>query len=139
MKTEIKITDRAIDAGDIIEKVIIPESGGIDVFIGTVRNHTKGKEVLHLEYEAYIPMAEKEIERILNSVADQWKVYKAVVHHRIGHLGIGEKAIVIAVSAAHRAEAFEACRFIIEEIKQTVPIWKKEIFKDGEIWVSAHP
>lgn len=139
MKTEISITDQPLDAGSIIEKVIVPESGGIDAFIGTVRNHTKGKEVLHLEYEAYIPMAEKEIENILNSTAEQWKVYSTIVHHRIGHLGIGEKAIVIAVSAAHRAEAFEACRFIIEEVKKSVPIWKKEIFKDGEVWVSTNP
>jgi molybdopterin synthase catalytic subunit len=116
-----------------------PESGGIDVFIGTVRNATKGKTVIRLEFEAYEPMAIAEMEKILKEAFGKWPVQKALIHHRTGVLQIGEIPVLIAVSAAHRAAAFEACRYIIDTLKQTVPIWKKEIFEDGEVWVAAHP
>jgi molybdopterin synthase catalytic subunit len=116
-----------------------PESGGIDVFIGTVRNTTKGKKVIKLEFEAYEPMAIAEMEKIAKQAFEQWPVQKVLIHHRTGVLEVGEVPVVIAVSAAHRAAAFDACRFIIDTLKQTVPIWKKEIFEDGEIWVAAHP
>jgi molybdopterin synthase catalytic subunit len=116
-----------------------PESGGIDVFIGTVRNATKGKKVLKLEFEAYESMAIAEIEKITKHAFEKWPVQKILVHHRTGVLEVGEVPVVIAVSAAHRAAAFEACRYIIDTLKQTVPIWKKEFFDDGEIWVGATP
>ena len=116
-----------------------PESGGIDIFIGSVRNQTKGKAVVRLEFEAYEPMALSEIEKILAQAAEKWTVQKALVHHRTGVLEVGEVPVIIAVAAAHRATAFEACRFIIDTLKETVPIWKKEIFEDGEVWVAAHP
>lgn len=116
-----------------------PESGGIDVFIGTVRNTTKGKAVIRLEFEAYEAMALSEMEKIANHATEKWSVQKILIHHRVGVLTVGEVPVVIAVSAAHRAAAFDVCRFIIDTLKQTVPIWKKEIFEDGEVWVAAHP
>jgi len=119
--------------------IMSPDSGGIDVFIGTVRNRTNGKAVMRLEFEAYEPMALKEIEKILAQAAEKWPIQKALVHHRTGVLEVGEVPVIIAVAAAHRAAAFQACRFIIDTLKETVPIWKKEIFEDGEVWVAAHP
>ncbi|MDB5090618.1 MAG: molybdopterin synthase catalytic subunit [Mucilaginibacter sp.] len=116
-----------------------PESGGIDVFIGTVRNTTKGKKVIKLEFEAYEPMAIAEMEKIAKQAFEKWPVQRVLIHHRTGVLEVGEVPVVIAVSAAHRAAAFDACRYIIDTLKQTVPIWKKEIFEDGEVWVAAHP
>lgn len=116
-----------------------PESGGINVFIGTVRNATKEKTVLRLEFEAYAQMAINEMKKIAQQAADKWPVQKVLIHHRTGTLQVGEVPVVIAVSAAHRDAAFDACRYIIDTLKQTVPIWKKEFFKDGEVWVAAHP
>ena len=109
------------------------------MFIGTVRNATKGKKVNKLEFEAYEPMAIAEMEKIAKQAFEKWPVQKVLIHHRIGVLEVGEVPVVIAVSAAHRAAAFDACRYIIDTLKQTVPIWKKEIFEDGEVWVAAHP
>ena len=116
-----------------------PQSGGIDVFIGTVRNSTKGKPVVRLEFEAYETMAIKEMEKIAGQAFAKWPLQKIAIHHRTGVLHIGEIPVVIAVSAAHRDAAFDACRYIIDTLKQTVPIWKKELFEDGEVWVAAHP
>jgi molybdopterin synthase catalytic subunit len=116
-----------------------PQSGGIDVFIGTVRDVTKGKAVIRLEFEAYEPMALKEMNKIVEQAVAQWPVQKLLIHHRTGVLQVGEVPVIIAVSCAHRDAAFEACRFVIDTLKQTVPIWKKEIFEDGEVWVAAHP
>lgn len=109
------------------------------MFIGTVRNSTKGKEVLRLEFEAYEAMALKEMHKIAEAVLERWPVEKILIHHRTGVLAVGEVPVVIAVAAAHRTAVFEACRFAIDTLKQTVPIWKKEVFADGESWVAAHP
>lgn len=121
------------------EFVKSPDSGGIDIFIGTVRNQTQGKMVTHLDFEAYEPMAVSEIKKITETLLDKFAVLRVSIHHRIGLLAIGEIAVIIAVSAPHRAAAFEACRYAIDTLKETVPIWKKEIFEDGEVWVAAHP
>jgi molybdopterin synthase catalytic subunit len=139
MQIQVELYDTPIDAGKCIEWVTSPESGGIDVFIGTVRNATKGKAVLKLEFEAYGPMAIKEMRKIAGQAFDTWPLQKVLIHHRTGTLQIGEIPVVIAVSAAHRDAAFDACRYIIDTLKQTVPIWKKEFFNDGEVWVAAHP
>ncbi len=138
-KSNIVIQQHALNTAAAIDWVILPESGGIDVFIGTVRNATKGKKVLRLEFEAYEPMAISELQKIADNVFKKWPVQKVLVHHRTGILNVGEIPVVIAVSAAHRAAAFEACRYIIDTLKETVPIWKKEFFEDGEVWVAAHP
>ncbi|MCW3123984.1 MAG: molybdenum cofactor biosynthesis protein MoaE [Flavipsychrobacter sp.] len=116
-----------------------PDVGGIDVFIGTVRNETRGKKVLWLEFEVYEDMAIKEMNSIAEVIMIQWPVHSIVIHHRIGKLQVGEVPVVIAVSAAHRDAAFDACRYAIDALKQTVPIWKKEFFEDGAVWVAAHP
>ncbi|MDB5133852.1 MAG: molybdenum cofactor biosynthesis protein MoaE [Mucilaginibacter sp.] len=139
MITQIIISDKPLNIQSCIDWVMSPQSGGIDVFIGTVRDTTKGKPVIRLEFEAYEPMALKEMERIAQKTFSQWPVQKLLIHHRIGPLEIGEVPVIIAVSCAHRDAAFEACRYVIDTLKQTVPIWKKEIFEDGEVWVAAHP
>ena len=109
------------------------------MFIGTVRDSTKGKRVTRLEFETYEAMALKEMEKIAAKAGEKWPVQKLLIHHRSGVLEVGEVPVIIAVSCAHRDAAFEACRFVIDTLKQTVPIWKKEIFEDGEVWVAAHP
>lgn len=139
MTTQIQISPTPLNIQSCIDWVMSPDSGGIDVFIGTVRDATKGKAVVRLEFEAYESMAIAEMEKIAQKAFEKWPVQKVLVHHRTGALDVGEVPVIIAVSAAHRSAAFEACRYIIDTLKQTVPIWKKEIFKDGEVWVAAHP
>jgi molybdopterin synthase catalytic subunit len=139
MNTDIKISPSTLNVQDCVGWIIAPESGGIDVFIGTVRNATKGKAVVRLEFEAYEKMALSEMEKLAQQAFDKWPVQKILIHHRTGVLQVGEMPVIIAVSAAHRDAAFEACRYLIDTLKQTVPIWKKEIFEDGEVWVAAHP
>ena len=139
MTTEIKISASTLNISDCIDWVMSPQAGGIDVFIGTVRDATKGKEVLSLEFESYEAMAIKEMEKIAQQAFDKWPVQKILIHHRTGVLQIGEVPVIIAVAAAHRNAAFDVCRYIIDTLKQTVPIWKKEFFEDGEVWVAAHP
>ncbi len=135
----IEITDQPIDVIKVIEAASLNEAGAINTFIGTVRNQTSGKKVLRLEYEAYEPMAISEIRKIVDHANDTWKVLGFAVSHRVGVLNSGEIAVVVAVSTAHRKASFEACQFIIDSLKQTVPIWKREFFEDGDQWVSAHP
>ncbi len=141
METQINIlvTAEKLNVSACIDWVSSPNCGGIDVFIGTVRNATKGKKVLRLEFEAYISMAESEMKKIATTIFEKWAIEKILIHHAIGTLHIGEIPVVIAVASAHRDNAFEACRFAIDTLKQTVPIWKKEFFEDGAVWVAAHP
>ncbi len=135
----IKIEDKTLDTSAIIHSVEDKAAGAIDVFIGTVREQTQGKTVLRLEFEAYATMAIAEMEKIAQQAKAQWPVKKMAIHHRIGTLEVGEVAVIIAVSTPHRAASFAACRYVIDTLKQTVPIWKKEVFGDGEVWVAAHP
>ncbi len=139
MAIHIKISDTPLDIMACIGQVTGPACGGVDVFIGTVRDATKGKPVLRLEFEAYENMALREMRKIAEQIFERWPVQAVAIHHRTGILQIGDVAVVIAVGAAHRGAAFEACRFAIDTLKQTVPIWKKEVFEDGEVWVAAHP
>ncbi len=136
---DIKLTEEPLNIAACVEWVMSPDCGGIDVFIGTVRNATKGKTVLRLEFEAYPKMALKEMRKIADQAMQKWPVQKVLLHHRTGTLEVGEVPVVIAVAAAHRDAAFDACRYIIDTLKQMVPIWKREIFEDGEVWVAAHP
>lgn len=136
---DIQLLETALNAAQCIAFVHSDDAGGIDVFIGTVRNDTKGKPVLRLEFEAYEPMAIAEMHKIAEQAIEKFGVKKIALHHRTGILEIGEAAVIIAVSAPHRAAAFDACRYCIDTLKETVPIWKKEIFEDGEVWVAAHP
>ncbi len=136
---EVQLLSETLDIDYCIKQVLSPDCGGIDVFIGTVRNVTKGKKVIRLEFEAYEPMAVKEMQKLGEKAKEQWSVQKVVIHHRTGVLEVGDIPVIIAVSAAHRDAAFDACRYIIDTLKETVPIWKKEVFEDGEVWVAAHP
>lgn len=135
---DINISPAPLNIQDCIDKVRSPDCGGIDVFIGTVRTRTEDKKVLRLEYEFYESMALKEMNKIAGQASQKWPIKNILIHHRTGILKVGEVAVIIAVAAAHRAQAFEACRYAIDTLKQTVPIWKKEVFEDGEEWVAAH-
>jgi molybdopterin synthase catalytic subunit len=135
----IHISDRALNPQTVIDMVSSDSCGAIDVFIGTVRNQTRNKPVLRLDFESYDSMALKEMEKIAQRARSTWPIDKMAIHHRKGVLEIGEIAVIIAVSTPHRVASFEACQFAIDTLKETVPIWKKEIFEDGEVWVAAHP
>ena len=135
----IQITENPIHVQQVIDAASSREAGGLNVFIGTVRNKTKGKNVLWLEYESYEPMAISEIQMIVDEAAKRFGLLGYGISHRVGTLKPGEIAVVVAVSTPHRKESFEACQFIIDQLKAKVPIWKKEVFEDGEQWVSAHP
>lgn len=120
---------------EITNKVIRNEAGAVTTFIGTVREFTYGKRTLSLEYQAYEKMAVKMLEQIGHEISEKWNDAKVAITHRIGKLEITEIAVVIAVSTPHRKDAYEANEYAIERIKQIVPIWKKEIWEDGESWV----
>lgn len=136
---DIILSETPLDIRACERFVETPASGGLVTFTGTVRDQTKGKRVVRLEFEAYGPMAQAEMTKIAQQALQQFPVQKVAIHHRTGVLHVGEIPVIIAVSAAHRAAAFAACAFCIDTLKQTVPIWKKEVFEDGEIWVAAHP
>lgn len=138
-KVDIILSGKPLSVQECYDTVLLPECGGIDIFVGTVRNQTRDKAVLALEFEAYEPMAISEMQKIAKAMQERFGVYRISMHHRTGRLAVGDIAVVIAVSAPHRAAAFDACRYAIDTLKQTVPIWKKEIFTDGEVWVAAHP
>jgi molybdopterin converting factor subunit 1 len=133
------LTERPIDVGAVVARVTGPGLGGIVTFVGTVRDHARGRRIRRLEYEAYPEMAQREMEKIAEEAARRWPGARVAIAHRTGGLEIGEIAVAIAVSAPHRAEAFAACRFAIDTLKETVPIWKKEIATDGEYWVDDRP
>ena len=140
MQTDIQILDTALSVTDCTSFVEDNAAGGHVIFIGTVREHTNEKKVIKLDFESYVPMAIKEMQKICDQIGEKWpEIMKISMHHRIGSLAIGELPVIIAVSAAHRVKAFEACQHAIDTLKETVPIWKKEYFEDGEVWVAAHP
>ena len=127
----IKITDKAIDIQKVIETASSLGAGAVNVFIGTVRNTAHDKNVVWLEYEAYESMAVAETRKIIDVASHRWPLLGWAVSHRIGTLKPGEIAVVVAVSTKHRKEAFEACQYIIDQLKEHVPIFKKEVFEDG--------
>ena len=133
------LTDRALDVEEAVMRVTGPGMGGIVTFVGTVRDNARGREIRHLEYEAYPEMAEREMQKIADEAGRRWPGVVVAIGHRAGVLAIGEVAVVIAAAAPHRGEAFDACRFAIDTLKETVPIWKKEVATDGEYWVDDRP
>jgi molybdopterin synthase catalytic subunit len=135
----VALTTDPIDVAAALTHLQSEQAGAIDFFLGVVRDNTQDRPVDRLDYEAYDRMALSEMQKILNEAQHRWPVLRAIVIHRTGTLHIGEIAVLIGVATAHRADAFDACRYIIDTIKQRVPIWKKEIFTDGEVWVNAHP
>ena len=134
----IRIVRERIEACEVIAAVQSPEAGAIVTFDGTVRNHARDKSVTHLFYEAYDHMAVQEMEAIRDRALARWPIQRLAVVHRVGRLEIGDSSVFIAVSADHRVDAFEACRFVIDSLKTTVPIWKKEFYVDGEVWVEDY-
>jgi molybdopterin converting factor subunit 1 len=131
-----QVLDTPLSPDAIAAAVDEPGAGGIVIFSGVVRNETDGRPVKFLEYEAHTAMAEAKIREIGAVIRARWTgVRRVAILHRIGRLEIGESSVLIAVSAAHRGEAFEACRYAIDTLKRTVPVWKKEHFEDGEVWV----
>jgi molybdopterin synthase catalytic subunit/molybdopterin converting factor small subunit len=133
------LSEGPIDVGKVVARVSGPAMGGIVTFIGAVRNRARGRDIRHLEYESYPEMAEREMQRIVDEAAERWPSARVAIAHRAGHLEIGDLAVVVAAAAPHRAEAFEACRYAIDTLKETVPIWKKEVATDGEYWVDDRP
>ncbi len=139
---EVRITDIPLDLVALVALCSDASSGGISTFLGVARNSSSVREsgeVVRLEYEAYVPMAERELSAIAREATEQFSVNTVAVHHRLGRLEIGEAAVIVAVGAAHRAAAFDASRYVIEELKKRVPIWKREVFHDGGEWVNARP
>lgn len=135
----IKITEKHIDVQKVIDTASSLNAGAVNVFVGTVRSSAHGKNVVWLEYEAYETMAVLEIRKIIDEAASRWPMLGWAVSHRVGTLRPGETAVAVAVSTPHRKDSFEACQFIIDSLKERVPIWKKEVFEGGEEWVSARP
>lgn len=131
----VSVGDDRIDSGTLVAEVGRPDSGATVLFLGTVRDHSEGKtDVSHLDYEVYAEMVEPKITEIVQQAAGKWPVLSAAVEHRSGTVLLGEASVAVAVSSAHRADAFEAARFIIDELKTRAPIWKKEFWPGGAEW-----
>ena len=132
-----RVTDRPLNLQELVDFVTDPEAGAIATFIGTTRNNNEGRRVVALDYDAYAEMAEKELRRIGDDANKKWQLCRMAIVHRIGPVQITQASVMIAVSSAHREAGFAACRFAIEEIKKTVPIWKKELYEGGELWIGT--
>jgi molybdopterin synthase catalytic subunit len=124
-----------LDVAAVVRDVESPEAGAIASFVGTVRRHSRGRDVLHLEYEAFEEMAEEMLERLAAELTERHALCAVAIHHRLGRVEIGEASVVIAVSAPHRSAALDACREAIETLKGTIPLWKKEVYAGGEEWI----
>ena len=135
----IKISNTTLSIDEAYQSVLAPECGGNCLFIGTVRNKNKGKVVTHLDFESYEPMALKEMDKIADKCLENYDIKNIAIHHRSGHVGLTDIAVIIAIASPHRVDAFEACKFAIDSLKDTVPIWKKEHLEDGSYWVGARP
>ncbi|MEZ5346612.1 MAG: molybdenum cofactor biosynthesis protein MoaE [Pyrinomonadaceae bacterium] len=132
-----KITTEPLDIGEIARRVVPSECGATVTLDGYVRQFTKGRETEYLVYEAYEPMALKEMKKLISNAKQKFEISNVGIVHRLGKLEIGETSVVISVSAPHRRAAFEACEWLIKELKKTVPIWKKEVYADGEVWIEG--
>jgi MoaE-MoaD fusion protein len=132
-----EITTEPLNVGEIARRVVPENCGAIVTLDGFVRQFTKGRETEYLVYEAYEPMALKEMEKLIAQAHEQFQIENVGIVHRLGKLEIGETSVVISVASPHRRAAFEACEWLIKELKRTVPIWKKEVYADGEIWVEG--
>jgi molybdopterin synthase catalytic subunit len=132
-----RVTKEPLSLQELVNFVTDPEAGAIATFIGTTRNNNEGRRVIALDYDAYSEMAERELKRIGDDAQSKWPLCRMAIVHRIGPVEITQASVMIAVSSAHRDAAFAACRFAIEEIKKTVPIWKKELYEGGELWIGS--
>lgn len=132
-----KITEQSINMQELADFVADPTAGAMATFVGMTRNTNDGRNVTRLEYECYPGMAEKEMQKIAEAVLTRWPIIKVAMLHRIGRVDIGEASVAIAVSSGHRHAAFEACHYAINQLKETVPIWKKELYEGGELWIGS--
>jgi MoaE-MoaD fusion protein len=130
-----RLSEKPLALEAAVDEVRTPEAGAIATFAGTTRVRSRGRDVVHLDYEAYEEMAEAEMERIAAELKARYDLCEVAIHHRVGRVGIGETSVVIAVSAPHRADALAACRDAIDTLKETVPLWKKEVYEGGEEWI----
>jgi molybdopterin synthase catalytic subunit len=137
--TAIALTRERIDAEKLVAAAKRGEDGAVVVFDGIVRNNTRGRQTLHLDYEAYEEMALKQMKALAVEARERFGVRAVTLVHRLGRLQVGETSVLIVVASAHRGAAFEACRWVIDTLKKTVPIWKKETFVDGEVWADGEP
>jgi molybdopterin synthase catalytic subunit len=133
----VEVTQEPIQVQSVIARVTKSTCGAVVTFVGTVRNNSEGKRVLYLEYEAYPEMAKKKLQEIAAEIKGKWQLEEVAITHRLGRMEIGEITVVIAVSAAHRLPAFQACEYTIDRIKEIVPIWKKEFYEEGSAWVEG--
>src|SRR5438552_6938698 len=133
------IVRERIDTQALIDKIKQPEDGAAVIFEGIVRNNTRGRRTLYLDYEAYEPMALKQMEELALQALSNFKIRDVAIAHRVGRMEIGQTSVAIVVASAHRAAAFDACRWLIDTLKRTVPIWKKEYFEDGAVWAEGEP
>lgn len=133
----IRLQTEAIRVDELIESVGSDGDGAVAVFVGTVRDHNRGRRVLYLEYEAYPEMATSEMRRLVEQAGARFELSSVAIVHRTGRLEIGEASVAVAIAATHRDDALEACRFLIDTFKRTVPIWKREVFEGGEVWIEG--
>jgi molybdopterin synthase catalytic subunit len=129
------LTEDSIDLNDVVARVVSHEAGAVATFVGTTRAQSRGRTVLHLDYEAYDGMAEAEMARIAADLGERYELTAVAMTHRVGRVEVGETSVAIAVSAPHRAAALSACRDAIDELKERVPLWKKEVYEGGEEWI----
>ena len=139
MRGEVRFLREAIPSQVVLDRLKRPEDGAAVVFEGVVRDNTRGRHTLYLDYEAYEPMALQQMKGLAEQACEHFGVAGVSILHRLGRLEIGETSVLIGVASAHRAAAFEACRWIIDTLKKTVPIWKKEYFEDGAVWADGEP
>ena len=135
----VAIVREVIEADKLIVAAKHGSDGAVVVFDGIVRNNTRGRQTLHLDYEAYEEMALKQMEALVSEALQRFQIRDAAIVHRLGRIEIGETSVLIVVASAHRAAAFEACRWLIDTLKRSVPIWKKEYFEDGAVWADGEP
>ena len=132
-----RLTDKPIELNELLAFVRDPAAGAVSTFIGATRDNNEGRSIISLDYEVYPGMAEQEMVKLGEEAAEKWEITRMAIVHRIGNVPIGEASVIIAVSAPHRDDAFKACRYAIDELKKRVPIWKKEIYQGGEIWIGS--
>jgi molybdopterin synthase catalytic subunit len=137
MPPSVAVTAAPLTLDAVVRAVEGPGAGAVATFLGLVRDHNLGRRVLYLKYEAYAPLAEKALSRIVGEAQARWAGARMAIHHRTGRLDIGDASVVIAVATPHRADAFAACRYAIERLKQIVPIWKHEHFDGGDVWIEG--
>ncbi len=137
MSTQTSITSAPLDLQAIVGALDITGIGAVATFLGLVRDNNLGRKVLHLEYEAYELLAVRGLDRIVQEAAGRWPSVRMAIHHRVGRMEIGEASVAIAAASPHRADAFSACRYAIERVKQIVPIWKHEFFEGGDVWIEG--